>query len=580
MNTTANVAVRVGGQNFAPIQIIVDSVTHIFNLGIASATSGDATAGAGAAGGGIAPGQAASSGSAQATAGQALNTVNLGSSAAVHVTGDNYNPISIVMDLATNLVNWGAAWARSGDAQATGNGSGAATSGAAAASGMQVMNLVNMWADASVDIDGNNYAPIYVHITFTTNIDNRGVAQASSGNVAAGSPGTTGGSSQSAKSKTTGSGQTTASGSVGASSKAQSGNTIAVSNSVVANITSDQLSSANGSKAVAASTIAQMARNLSAMTWDPFVQQHLPADSAPPVQDGLSSSSGDATAAGLQSQVNINNSQLVACKDPKVVCVARNLASLSVVSQDSQTNPATQDDNGNPGHGGVDASSGGAFANATPTPTPTPKTRAGAGASGPSSSSSSSSSSTHRSRSASSSGRTTLAAELPANGHIVVVDLWDQWPGRRLPPMPNALSHKPTVTNVTASLGNWPGADELPLPELSADAAPSPVVARGGLSRRPAAGLQDFSAGDTEDFPVMQIADIDPWGPALGLEALPMPGQASLAVASMARRRRRTPTTRRSRQLSQTILAPHPSGSASRPCSRHSPDFSDSAADG
>ena len=105
--------------------------------------------------------------------------------------GDNYNPISIVMDLTTNLVNWGAAWARSGDAQATGSGNGSASSGAADASGMQVMNLVNMWADASVDIDGNNYAPIYVHITFTTNIDNRGVAQASSGNVAAGQAGTT-----------------------------------------------------------------------------------------------------------------------------------------------------------------------------------------------------------------------------------------------------------------------------------------------------------------------------------------------------------------------------------------------------
>jgi len=112
---------------------------------------------------------------------------------------------------------------------------------------------------------------------------------------------------------------------------------------VVANVTSNQLSSANGSKPIAAATVAQMLQNLPSATWDPFVTRHLPADSAPPVQNGLSSRSGDGTAAGLQSEVNINNTQLVACKDPTVVCVARNLAGLSVVSQDSKTNPATVD---------------------------------------------------------------------------------------------------------------------------------------------------------------------------------------------------------------------------------------------
>ena len=73
-----------------------------------------------------------------------------------------------------------------------------------------------------------------------------------------------------------------------------------------------------------------------------------------------------------------------------------------------------------------------------------------------------------------------LAAELPANGHIVMVDLWDQWPGRRLPPMPNAFDHQPTKSTVTASLGvDWPGEDELPLPDLTADAARH----RGGCAR-------------------------------------------------------------------------------------------------
>jgi len=533
VNTTANVAVRVGGQNFSPIQVILDSVTQIFNLGVASATSGDAVAGAGAgaAGGGGAAGQATRSGSAQAAGGQVLNTVSMGSSAAVRVTGDNYNPISIVMDLATNLWNWGAAWARSGDAQATGTGNGAAVSGAVSASGMQVMNLVNMWADASIDIDGNNYAPIFVHITFTTTIDNRGVAQASSGNVAAGSPGTTGGSPQvRAAQTTTGSGQTTASGSVGSSSTARSGNAVAVSNSVVANITSNQLSSANGSKSIAAATIAQMAQNLSEATWNPFVKQNLPADSAPAPQSGLSSSSGDTGASGLQSQIDITNNQLVACKDPKVVCVARNLAGLSVVSQDGPSNPAIQDANGNPGPGDVSAVSGGSFANVTPTPTPTARSKSGASTAGQSSSSSSSASS-RRSRSARSSGSSTFTAELPANGHMVKVDLWDQWPGRRLPPMPNALSNKPTITHVTASLDGWPGEAELPLPDLTAGTAPPPIAARG-LSRRPAASLQDGSADDTDAFPVLELAAVDPWGPGPNLEALPMPGQVVPAFAS------------------------------------------------
>ncbi|MGI9145238.1 MAG: hypothetical protein ACR2IK_01600 [Chloroflexota bacterium] len=548
VNTSANVAVRVGGQNFAPIQVIVDSITRIFNLGIASATSGDATAGSGAPAAGAAPAQTASSGSAQASAGRVQNTVDTGASAAVRITGDNYNPISIILNLTTNLVNWGAALARSGDAQASGSGGGTANSGAAAASGMQVMNLVNMWANASVEVDGDNYAPIFVHITFTTNIDNRGIGQASSGNVAAGDRSGTNGNPAGAVTTAvmSGSGSSNGSGSVGSSSKAQSGNSLAVSNSVVANITSDQLSSANGSKPIASETITQMLRNLPSGTWDPFVQQNLPPDSAPAVENGLASRSGDATGRGLESQVDITNRQLVACKDPTTVCLARNLASLSVVSQDSQTNPATVDPNtGGPGPGSVSARVADALANATPTPTPTPKpnTRGTTGASVSSGSSTTShtttttTTTTTRARSTGSGGRTAVRAALPANGHYVLVDLWDQWPGRRLPPMPNARTHKPSVTNVTASIDNWPGVDELPLPELlSADATPSPVASAEGVasSSRLAADLQDFPAGEVEELAVMELADVDPWGPGPDLEALPMPGQSRLAIASAA----------------------------------------------
>src|SRR4029453_13131821 len=100
-----------------------------------------------------------------ATGAQIQNNVDLHASAAVHVLGDNHDPINIVLNLAANLVNWGAGFATSGDAQG-GGGGGAASSGATSATGLQVFNLVNMWADASVDIEGNNYAPITVYIRF------------------------------------------------------------------------------------------------------------------------------------------------------------------------------------------------------------------------------------------------------------------------------------------------------------------------------------------------------------------------------------------------------------------------------
>src|SRR6185369_6398577 len=80
---------------------------------------------------------------------------------------------------------WGAGFATSGDAQG-GGGAGGASSGSVSATGLQVFNLVNMWADTSVDIEGNNYAPITVYIRFNTNIENYGAAGAQSGAVASG----------------------------------------------------------------------------------------------------------------------------------------------------------------------------------------------------------------------------------------------------------------------------------------------------------------------------------------------------------------------------------------------------------
>ena len=118
VNTNANASVRVGGQNYAPITVIINNITQIFNWGGAVATTGDTTAGGGAAGAPAAT--QAASGSAQAIGAQVQNTVNINASAAVHVLGDNHNPIDIIMNMAASMFNWGMGSAQSGDAQSGG----------------------------------------------------------------------------------------------------------------------------------------------------------------------------------------------------------------------------------------------------------------------------------------------------------------------------------------------------------------------------------------------------------------------------------------------------------------------------
>ena len=86
-------------------------------------------------------GQTARSGSASATGAQVQNNVDLRSSAAVKVNGNNYNPINIMLNLAASLTNWGVGLASSGDAQSSGGGGGTASSGASNATGLQVLNL-------------------------------------------------------------------------------------------------------------------------------------------------------------------------------------------------------------------------------------------------------------------------------------------------------------------------------------------------------------------------------------------------------------------------------------------------------
>lgn len=562
VNTNADVSVKVAGQNFAPIQVVVNSLTQILNLGVGSATSGDTTASNSAHPSATSSGQTASSGAAQATGAQVQNTIDLRSSASVVVQGDNFNPINIVMTLAANLANWGAGLASSGDAQSSGSG-GSASSGTATANGLLVTNLVNMWASASVDVEGNNYAPITITINFTTNIDNRGYAGASSGNVAAGSL-TTAGAAPSSSPAPSGSSNTSASGSAASGGSAHGGDAVAISNSSTASVVSSQISSANGSKSIDTTTIGTMLSNLPTGDWNPFANQPVAPNATPTIVAGLSSRSGDSTAMGLRSVVNQTNSQIAACSDPVVSCVASNTESHSIVVQDSPNNPATtgggNNNNGDttPGPPGTSSNAGCACINATPTPTPSPRTSANSDDNSASRDSGSHSSVGPRRNQTQFSSRTVAVAEPPADGHMVIVNLWDQWPGRRLPPMPNLPTTNPATNSVTASLGGWPGADELPLPDPQAAADDSGSAARGGATTRtlsrPFAPSADVAAdSEDEDYPLLDVRQFDVYGwPSA--ESLPMPSQVVVAAATTAQE-----------QQSDTAIAAMPDDSGATP---------------
>ena len=198
VTTSANVNVQVAGQNFAPITVIIQTLTNILNSGVASATSGTAAAtgtqlvapsgaNAGAVRQPIAAGANATSGNASALGSSVTNQASLASSAVVHVAGNNYDPINLFLGMFISLTNWGFGSATSGSAQtisgqgvASVNAAGA-TTGSASAIGLQAMNDVDLQANAQVQIDGSNFAPITVWVEMQTTIDNTGQAAARSG---------------------------------------------------------------------------------------------------------------------------------------------------------------------------------------------------------------------------------------------------------------------------------------------------------------------------------------------------------------------------------------------------------------
>jgi hypothetical protein len=234
---------------------------------------------------------------------------------------------------------------------------------------------------------------------------------------------------------------------------------------------------------------------------------------------------------------------LVACTDPGVSCTARNSANMTASMSDSPTNPATRGDHPNGGlnGGGPSASSGDALVNATPTPTPSPRigSDASANAQAHQDGRGSTSSSRRRIREIQYSSQT-VAADLIATGHIVLVDLWDQWPNRRLPPMPTQPTHTAPSSTVDVSLNGWPGVDELPLPELGSAATPDDETRQSALPARPALrkavaapSLPDVPTESDDGGPlnVLAVFDVDPFGMWPSVEALPLPAQVVAAGA-------------------------------------------------
>jgi hypothetical protein len=506
VSTNATASVHVGGENFAPITILIDAITQISNVGVASSTSGAATANANANAtpSSVSRAPASSSGNAHAIGSQVVNRTTLRSAASVHVAGDNYNPINLILNLAAQFVNWGVGVANSGDA--------AGTSGSASAIGLQVTNLVNMWASASVDIDGNNYAPIVIEVHFNTTIDNAGVALARTGAASAGG---------SISGIPTGSSGTSSTASSGQPVRAAGGNAAAIASSADVAVQSNQSANANGAKLPISAAMTRALQDLPTGNWTSAMERSLADAASPTPLPGVSSTSGDSIAQGLHSTISQTNTQLAGCMYPGVACLARNVGSLASTAADLP--------------GGTSAAAGGALVNVTPTPAPATSTAARPDPTNQTStttvttSTSSSAIATRQQGSPVNSGGSQhsdkyhVAAELSPSGYVAVVDPWDSWPSRWLPPMPAPLGARPFSSSVATSFNGLTSPVELPLQDLQrSDVNPSLPGAVGEL------------VGETRSInqpvPLMSILDVEAVDTWPDLQSMPMPEQAMRPV--------------------------------------------------
>ncbi len=487
VNTDANVQVTVKGENRGLIQVLIESITQIFNFGWAAAKTGEAVAangGASTSGASSVPASTAaeaSSGDAQATGAKVDNRVDVHSSASVQVAGDNYNPINLFVDLFVRITNFAFGWARSGDAQATGepsaSGNGAtASSGSASATGLDVQNLVNMSADAAVDIEGSNYADIFVRVRFHTIIENEGGANAVSGKsmsisdpraLAIASSGDSSGSDRSGGSGTQGSGNPGLQSSV-----AKSGDATAQGHNSSVQLASAQYANANGSGPGMNVTLPLVSNSLpDPPTLPETVGSSLPDGLQPWINmvGDVHAESGNASSHGFTTGDAAINMQVAHAANPgREEASATNSYKLNMaISGDSSTQT---------GFAGI---------NATPTPVPTPVPTPRQGSDG---------------------GSKSRSVYHQLNARLMVVQ-------SRL-----AANDRPFQSMVRVSLpARWPGFEQPPMPSqrrLLEAAVPS---AGGGR----AAG---FSAEARERAPGVYV-DVNPMAVWPGLELPPMPGQ-------------------------------------------------------
>jgi len=387
----------------------------------------------------------AASGDAQAAGAQVENEVNMTSSASVKVDGDNYNPINLFVDLFAWIGNLGVGWAQSGAAVATG-GSGAdggssggtiAQSGSAQAVGLDATNRVNMSSSANVDIEGNNYADIFVRVRFYTYIWNEGYAYAETGNAQSNG----GGSGQSDKSDKP-------DGSAGAgfsSSVARSGNATAEGHNSSVQIASAQYANGNGSGPgfdVQFPTIVNQlpqARSLSEA--DDPTPTALPS-LADAVGD-VHAQSGDAASFGFQTGDAVLNAQITHASNPG----SGNASATNSFLFDSTM------------RGNSKAESGFAGVNATPIPTPSPQDQ-GSGSGG--TNGGSGNGSNGRSAGGYAESRldyyqTTWAGGNQSTNDIfsstVRVNIFPRWPSLQQPPMP--APRMPKVQAAPAPSAGW-----------------------------------------------------------------------------------------------------------------------------
>jgi hypothetical protein len=145
VDLTSDTTVRVAGDNYSPIEIVVKMTVDLYNAAIGRVVSGDArangqaatVAGSGAGGGAVTNSSTtqAVSGTAKATGLDVQNTVNLAANVLVDIAGNNYGRITIRLLLITNIYNEGQAEAFSGNATAIGAPATTSLSGAGPATG-------------------------------------------------------------------------------------------------------------------------------------------------------------------------------------------------------------------------------------------------------------------------------------------------------------------------------------------------------------------------------------------------------------------------------------------------------------